>query len=502
MTSTNHTNTNTNTDATEDKNDDTGALATGRRRFMKTVGAGALVGSLGLGSTTGAASADMDSFVETDGTEFVVDGEPVYFNGTNNFWITDDSAMSEGRIDDCFQLFADLGIDLVRMWAHGEAKEGPLTLQPEPGEHNEEALELHDYAIETAKEHGIRLIVCLVDNWEHEGGMLQYAEWTGGSSREHFYTDDEARDLYMNHVETIVTRENSISGVEWRNDPTIMMWELANEPRLEGDDTEDGGDFERGDVGEHREILGNWFTDMSAYIKDLDDNHLVSTGSEGHYYGHWSDDYPYGDWDGQDYIEHHAIDTIDAASFHWYPDHWDMELDHGTQWITEHVEDAHQQLGKPAYLGEFNVNIDNGLETRNEYLEEWYDVADEVDANAVLPWQVVLDDTDDHDGFQLYQDESGYLIENYAEVVAAKSGGSNGGSGDEPPAIDGTVPQDTTGDGLSNDFTGSGSTTTTDVNVFFENVDNPDVADYPQYYDFDGNGQVSVTDVVELFESI
>ncbi len=74
--------------------------------------------------------------------------------------------------------------------------------------------------------------------------------------------------------------------------------------------------------------------------------------------------------------------------------------------------------------------------------------------------------------------------------------------GEGPPAIDGTQPQDTTGDGLHNDFTASESTTTTDVNVFFENVDNPDVADYPEYYDFDGNGQVTVTDVVELFDSL
>ncbi|WP_207586755.1 fibronectin type III domain-containing protein [Halomontanus rarus] len=77
-----------------------------------------------------------------------------------------------------------------------------------------------------------------------------------------------------------------------------------------------------------------------------------------------------------------------------------------------------------------------------------------------------------------------------------------GTGGDEPPAVDGTTPQDTTGDGLSNDMTGSGSTTTTDVNVFFEHVDDPAVTEYPKYYDFDGNGRVSVTDVVELFESL
>ncbi|WP_276252467.1 glycoside hydrolase family 5 protein [Halomontanus rarus] len=74
--------------------------------------------------------------------------------------------------------------------------------------------------------------------------------------------------------------------------------------------------------------------------------------------------------------------------------------------------------------------------------------------------------------------------------------------GDGPPTIDGSEPADTTGDGLYNDLTGSGETTTTDVTVFFEHVDEPAVAEYPQYYDFDGNGQVSVTDVVTLFDSL
>lgn len=32
-----------------------------------------------------------DSFVDTDGTEFVVDGDTVYFNGTNNFWVSNET---------------------------------------------------------------------------------------------------------------------------------------------------------------------------------------------------------------------------------------------------------------------------------------------------------------------------------------------------------------------------------------------------------------------------
>lgn len=395
-----------------------------RRTILKRSIALGVAGVAGVPSGATAqdpSQSSLDSFIETEGTDFVVDGETVYFNGTNNFWLTDDGSGSEQRIDQIFELFDDMGINLVRTWAHGEAKEGDLTLQPEPGVHNEAALQLHDYLVVAAKEHGIRLILALVDNWEHEGGMLQYAEWTGGETRHHFYTDSQARDLYQNHVETMVTRENHISGVEYRNDPTIMLWELANEPRLERDGAIDG-EF---DGDEHRQVLGDWIADMSAYVKSLDSNHLVSTGSEGFYYG-VGGEYPYDEWDGADYLTHHQIDTIDACSFHWYPDHWNMALDHGPQWIQEHVEDAHQQLDKPAYLGEFNVNIDNGLETRNAALEEWYDTFDQYDGNALLPWQVVLDSTQDHDGFQLYRNESGYIIENYADIAAEKSEGDIG----------------------------------------------------------------------------
>ncbi|MCU4972717.1 glycoside hydrolase family 5 protein [Halobacteria archaeon AArc-m2/3/4] len=61
-------------------------------------------------------------------------------------------------------------------------------------------------------------------------------------------------------------------------------------------------------------------------------------------------------------------------------------------------------------------------------------------------------------------------------------------------------PQDTTGDGLYNDITGSGSTTTSDVTEFFSGF--TDEYSDPQYYDFTGSGSVTTSDVVELFESI
>ena len=62
---------------------------------------------------------------------------------------------------------------------------------------------------------------------------------------------------------------NCFNGKIYKDDPTIFAWELANEPRAEGDQSGN--------------ILNEWITEMSAYIKSIDDNHLVTTGVIGFY---------------------------------------------------------------------------------------------------------------------------------------------------------------------------------------------------------------------------
>lgn len=66
---------------------------------------------------------------------------------------------------------------------------------------------------------------------------------------------------------------------------------------------------------------------MAAFIKGLDQKHLVTVGLEG-FYGpkttERSGANP-GDWAaklGSDFIQNSAIDDIDFASVHAYPDSW------------------------------------------------------------------------------------------------------------------------------------------------------------------------------------
>lgn len=39
------------------------------------------------------------------------------------------------------------------------------------------------------------------------------------------------KELYKQHISTIVNRVNTITGVAYRDDPTIMGWDVLNEPR-------------------------------------------------------------------------------------------------------------------------------------------------------------------------------------------------------------------------------------------------------------------------------
>ena len=45
----------------------------------------------------------------------------------------------------------------------------------------------------------------------------------------------ECRSAFKTYVKNIINRRNTITGVLYRDDPTIMAWDLANEPYVLGD---------------------------------------------------------------------------------------------------------------------------------------------------------------------------------------------------------------------------------------------------------------------------
>jgi len=172
-----------------------------------------------------------------------------------------------------------------------------------------------------------------------------------------FFTDGDCKDMYKGYINYFLNRANTITGIAYKNDPSILMWELANEPRCASDQSGN--------------TLQNWIDEMAAYIKSIDTNHLVSTGGEGWYSG---------DYQGCDYIRNNQSPYIDVSSFHLFPNDNSLDEYKAKTWIERRINDSKNAIGKPVYAGEFGWKVDRDASRSKEILlhdfasnaENWY----------------------------------------------------------------------------------------------------------------------------------
>lgn len=72
------------------------------------------------------------SFVERNGTQFVVDGRPFYFNGWNSYWLMDHAAddYRRGKVREMLQTSAKMGLTVCRTWAFNDGEYNALQVTP------------------------------------------------------------------------------------------------------------------------------------------------------------------------------------------------------------------------------------------------------------------------------------------------------------------------------------------------------------------------------------
>ncbi|MFC6888233.1 hypothetical protein [Halorubrum trueperi] len=386
------------------------------------------------------------------GTQFSVDARTWYFNGAqySTFYAVDDDSVRTELLEKANRL----NINLLRTHGgcagQGPANRivGPYTLQPESGELNESAFKLLDRAIAQSKEYGIRWILWLANNWRTTGnGAAQYVEWATGdpipdggslkpgspaSTKEYreyhdrFYTNEKAKELYKNYVRKVLTRTNTVTGVEYRNDPSIVLWELLNEGQA---------------LAKNRSAYHDWIEEMAAYVSDIAPQQLVGSGGLGTYneIPEWTTESD-ADWfpsgTAMDYVTVNNIDEIDACSFHTYPDshqgHWGLTTEETKRWIRGHIKDAHEQVGKPAYNGEWGYAVQRNndqqqtsLETRNTLYEKYYNWYDAYDLNGSVVYHLSPGEITPRRVYSIScpQDQRTCdLIEEYGSRVLDKSG--------------------------------------------------------------------------------
>ncbi|KAK9917492.1 hypothetical protein WJX75_004981 [Coccomyxa subellipsoidea] len=134
--------------------------------------------------------------------------------------------------------------------------------------------------------------------------------------------------------------------ITYADDPTILGWNMMNEPR-----------------NEHKKgaaELQSWIKKVSPFVKRQAPNQLLTVGSEGFYQASncaasQLNPVPAG-WPfatGQDHLPNHALAAIDYAGIHLWPDVWSRDdRPWGVRWIQAHAENA-ALLGKPLVIEEF-----------------------------------------------------------------------------------------------------------------------------------------------------
>ncbi len=314
-------------------------------------------------------------FVSVKKTSFELNGKPYRFLGTNMWYGVNLATLAEGgdreRLKRELDMLKALGVKNLRIMGASEGLTQTNTvyppIQPYLGQYDERLLEGMDYLLAEMAKRGMKAVIFLNNFWVWSGGMSQYVSWLtkeplpnpfkpeytwtqfmNFSAR--FYTNEQANQYFHKYIKTIILRKNSISGITYKDDPTIMAWQLANEPRP--------GEGETGK--DNYPVFIRWIKETAAFIKSLDSNHLVSTGNEGLAGCIGSEEV---------YKEIHKDQNIDYFTFHLWILNWrwydplnpeatfDSALVKAHRYLNQHIRFANE-IGKPLVLEEFGIPRD------------------------------------------------------------------------------------------------------------------------------------------------
>lgn len=337
-------------------------------------------------------NARSDQFVTVRGHTFYSSGKPYYFIGANYWYgsllgLEKDKKRGIERLRRELDFLKSNGVTNLRLLGgaegvgpmNGVTRVGP-SLQPQQGKFDAHVLDGLDLVLAEMGKRGMKAVIFLGNNWEWSGGFQQYLIWNGVIGREYetnkpswdelrdvvakFYSCVPCADGYERQANFIIGRTNKVTGKKYVDDPAIMAWEIANEPRPMRPAANDA--------------YRKWIARAAASIKAKDQRHLLTIGHEGRI-----------GTEGIDLYEAiHADKNIDYLTIHIWPKNWgwfaDGKMSDGfsnaatetKKYIAENAAVA-VKLNKPLVLEEFglprdgqSLAIESGTTLRNAYFKD------------------------------------------------------------------------------------------------------------------------------------
>lgn len=312
-------------------------------------------------------------FIQVKNGQFIRNGQPYYYIGAN-FWYgailaSEGTGGNRERLHRELDSLKAIGVDNLRILVGSDGKRGvptkvEPTLQKAPGIYNDTILAGLDYLLAEMEKRDMLAVLYLNNSWEWSGGYSQYLAWAREDKApvpavdgwpafmnyvKEFVVSDSAQALFANHVRYILTRTNRYTHRKYTDDPTIMSWQIGNEPRAFASDSI------------HKAAFAEWMSKTSSLIRSLDPNHLISTGSEGK---HGCEE------DIALFEKVHADTNIDYMNIHIWPYNWGWAPKDSLQenlekactntqaYIDEHLNIA-KKYQKPLVLEEFGYPRDS-----------------------------------------------------------------------------------------------------------------------------------------------
>jgi hypothetical protein len=272
------------------------------------------------------ASPPTAAFVTRSGDRLTLAGKPFRFGGANVEWLglvgygpADPAGPrypSRFEIDDALRTAKEMGALVVRSQTMGDSVGCDLCLEPVRGKFNPAAFRTIDYALSRARLLGIKVIPTIVGDDAQAGGTgCVYLGWRGITvpncsltNMDPFWTDPGVLADVEQHIKVLLNHVNAYTHVVYKNDPTILGWDLLN-----------GGGSPT-----------PWTRQISAYVRSIDRHHLILSGAA-----------------------NVALRNVDACVSFVYP-HWSLPLSFVRRWI-----DACRSVGKPYIVYEYGWDMTN-----------------------------------------------------------------------------------------------------------------------------------------------
>ncbi len=243
-----------------------------------------VLGTLGaaIAGESAAQTAHNDEFVKRAGTRLTLDGGNYRYSGPNVEWLGieaygPDDALgprypSHLEVDDVLDTAKMMGARVVRSQTMGDSVGCDLCLEPRAGVFNPRAFQVVDYAIKAAHDRGLRLIITLVGDCSNckMGGMGEYLSWNGQQDPKQFFLNPDVISAFEKHIAALLNHKNTLTGIAYKDDPTILAWENCNVCGLAAL----GSDYKTNADG-----YLHWLETIGSYIKSIDKNHLFEDNS-------------------------------------------------------------------------------------------------------------------------------------------------------------------------------------------------------------------------------